>query len=141
MYPFLRSLDWTAIATWDELERAIVALPTAQTRGDAFEEFCHAYFTLHKDLYQVQQVWRFSQIPLTILHGLGGASNQDLGIDGILLHHDATITAYQSKSRANRSDIPSQRELATFYMVSDRADFRGHRRSWMNLPFMSRREA
>jgi predicted helicase len=42
----------------------------------------------------------------------------------MILHYDDTLTAYQSKFRLDRSDIPSQRELSTFYMVSDRADFR-----------------
>ncbi len=41
-----------------------------------------------------------------------------------MLHEDETMTAYQAKFRIDRSSTPSQREVSTFYMVSDRADYR-----------------
>src|SRR5438105_39731 len=116
MYPILHSLDWTHLRSWDDLERAIIALPTEQARGEAFEEFCHAFLSIQKDFYQAQEVWSFQQVPSPILEKLGCSTRQDEGIDGILLHHDGTITAYQAKFRANRADVPSQRELSTFYM-------------------------
>ncbi len=124
MYHFLRSVNWRAITSWDELEKAIVALPDQGARGDAFEEFCHALLTLRRDFYQVRGVWRFSDAPSEVLQRLGCVSRQDEGIDGILLHHDATLTTYQAKFRSDRSDIPTQRELSTFFMVSDKADYR-----------------
>ncbi len=124
MYPALRSINWTRVRSWDDLEKGIISLPTEQARGEIFEEFCQAFLTLQKDFYQAQQVWRFSDVPSQILQKLGCSTHQDEGIDGILLHHDGTITAYQAKFRTNRTDIPSQRELSTFYMVSDRADYR-----------------
>jgi len=124
MYPILKAFDWTRVHTWDSLEKAIIDLPAERARGKAFEEFCHAFFSLQKDLYQAQEVWEFSEIPSQILQKLGCSTHQDEGIDGILLHYDGTITAYQAKFRTNRHDIPSQRELSTFYMVSDRADYR-----------------
>ena len=124
MYPILRKLLESVSKNWDTLESRIIALPTPQERGEAFEEFCHAFFILHKDLYQVKNIWRWSDIPQIILQKLGTPTFQDRGIDGILQHHDGTITAYQAKFRSNRSNTPSQSELSTFYMISDRADFR-----------------
>lgn len=32
------------IQSWDKLERKIAELPTEIKRGNAFEEFCHAFF-------------------------------------------------------------------------------------------------
>lgn len=124
MYPILSQILDSGIQDWDTLEARIISLPTEQKRGEGFEEFCHAFFTLHKDLYQAQNVWRGSDIPQHILQKLGTPTFQDRGIDGLLQHHDGTMTAYQAKFRSNRSDTPSQRELSTFYMISDRADFR-----------------
>lgn len=124
MFPFLSKFDWSKINSWDTLEKAIGQLPSQQDRGEAFEEFCAAFLELHKDYYQATKVWRFQNVPDEILVRLGCSSRQDVGIDGVILHFDDTLTAYQSKFRLTRSDIPSQRELSTFYMVSDRANFR-----------------
>ena len=124
MFPILRRFDWSEIKSWDALEKAIGGLPTQQDRGEAFEEFSAALLELHKDYYQATKIWRFRDVPDEILERLGCSNRQDVGIDGMILHYDDTLTAYQSKFRLDRSDIPSQRELSTFYMVSDRADFR-----------------
>jgi hypothetical protein len=32
------------IQSWDKLEKRIADLPTEMERGNAFEEFCHAFF-------------------------------------------------------------------------------------------------
>jgi predicted helicase len=134
MYSVLRNLNWASISSWDDLEKVIIALPHQQARGEAFEEFCHAYFSIQKDLYQARQVWRYADVPTDLLNKkLGSSSHQDEGIDGILLHYDGTVTAYQAKFRTDRNDIPSQRELSTFYMVSDRADSpsrKGEKSTW-----------
>lgn len=124
MFPILRRFDWSEIKSWDALENAIGGLPTQQDRGEAFEEFSVALLELHKDYYQATKIWRFRNVPDEILERLGCSNRQDVGIDGVILHYDDTLTAYQSKFRLDRSDIPSQRELSTFYMVSDRTDFR-----------------
>ena len=124
MFPILRRFDWSEIKSWDALEKAIGGLPTQQDRGEAFEEFSAALLELHKDYYQATKIWRFRDVPDEILERLGCSNRQDVGIDGMILHYDDTLTAYQSKFRLDRSDIPSQRELSTFYMVSDRVDFR-----------------
>lgn len=124
MFPLLSRFDWNEIRSWEALEKAIGGLPTQQDRGEAFEEFNKVFLELHKDYYQATKIWRFRDVPDEILERLGCSSRQDMGIDGVILHYDNTLTAYQSKFRLDRSDIPSQRELSTFYMVSDRADFR-----------------
>lgn len=124
MYPVLRSFPWDQIRGWNDLESAIIRLESEQARGNAFEEFSYAFFQIQTQLYQVKNLWRFRDLPSAILDRLGTTTNQDKGIDGILLHEDGSITAYQSKFRVDRSQIPSQRELSTFYMVSDRADYR-----------------
>ena len=124
MYRILSTLPWDEISTWPALELAIATLDSEQTRGEAFEEFCHGFFTLHSQLYQITNVWRFRNIPPALLVRLGTNTKQDKGIDGVLLHEDETITAYQAKFRIDRSLTPSQREVSTFYMVSDRADYR-----------------
>ena len=124
MFPILRRFDWSEIKSWDALEKVIGGLPTQQARGEAFEEFSLALLELHKDYYQATKIWRCRDVPDEILDRLGCSTRQDVGIDGVMLHYDNTLTAYQSKFRLDRSDTPSQRELSTFYMVSDRADFR-----------------
>jgi superfamily II DNA or RNA helicase len=124
MFTILRRFDWSDIKSWDALEKAIGGLLAEQDRGEAFEEFSAALLELHKDYYQATKIWRFRDVPDEILERLRCSSRQDVGIDGMILHYDDTLTAYQSKFRLDRSDIPSQRELSTFYMVSDRADFR-----------------
>lgn len=124
MFPILRKFDWSEIKSWEALEKVIGGLPTQQDRGEAFEEFSVAFLELHKDYYQATKIWRFRNVPDEILERLGCSNRQDVGIDGMILHYDDTLTAYQSKFRLDRSDTPSQRELSTFYMVSDRADFR-----------------
>ena len=124
MFPILRRFDWSEIKSWDVLEKAIGGLSTQQDRGEAFEEFSAALLELHKDYYQATKIWRFRDVPDEILERLGCSNRQDVGIDGMILHYDDTLTAYQSKFRLDRSDIPSQRELSTFYMVSDRPDVR-----------------
>src|SRR5680860_1157897 len=102
MYPILSQILESGIQDWGTLEAKIISLPTEQKRGEGFEEFCHAFFTLHKDLYQAQNVWRGPDIPQHILQKLGTPTFQDRGIDGLLQHHDGTITAYQAKFRSNR---------------------------------------
>jgi predicted helicase len=99
MYPILRKLLESVCKNWDTLESRIIALPTPQKRGEAFEEFCHAFFILHKDLYQTQNVWRCADIPQNILQRLGTPTFLNRGIDEILQCHDGIITAYQAKFR------------------------------------------
>lgn len=41
---------------WPSLEKAIEALPTAKARGNVFEEFTFAYFTIKKQMYQIAEI-------------------------------------------------------------------------------------
>jgi len=111
------------IQTWDKLEKRIADLPTEMQRGDAFEEFCHAFFLLDP-VFQFQLVYRHNQIPHSIRERLGYPGIQDLGIDGVGITHEGQIFAYQAKFRSDRKVTPTLRELSTFFTLSDKADWR-----------------
>jgi predicted helicase len=111
------------IQTWDKLEKRIAALPTEMERGNAFEEFCHAFFLLDP-VFQFQKVYRHNEIPHSIRKRLGYPGIQDLGIDGVGITDDGRLFAWQAKFRSDRKITPSLRELSTFFTVSDKADWR-----------------
>lgn len=48
---------------WPSLEKAIEALPTAKARGNVFEEFTFAYFTIKKQMYQIAEIYPSADIP------------------------------------------------------------------------------
>lgn len=50
---------------WPSLEKAIEALPTAKARGNVFEEFTFAYFTIKKQMYQIAEIYTHLQMFLT----------------------------------------------------------------------------
>ena len=111
------------IQTWDKLEQRIAALPTEMERGNAFEEFCHAFFLLDP-VFQFKLVYRHTEIPHSIRERLGYPGIQDLGIDGVGITDDNRLFAWQAKFRSDRKITPSLRELSTFFTVSDKADWR-----------------
>ena len=111
------------IQTWDKLEKRIAALPTEMERGNAFEEFCHAFFLLDP-VFQFQKVYRHNEIPHSIRERLGYPGVQDLGIDGVGITDNNRLFAWQAKFRSDRKITPSLRELSTFFTVSDKADWR-----------------
>jgi predicted helicase len=111
------------IQTWDKLEKRIAGLPTEMERGNAFEEFCHAFFLLDP-VFQFQKVYRHNEIPSSIRERLGYPGIQDLGIDGVGITDDNRLFAWQAKFRSDRKITPSLRELSTFFTVSDKADWR-----------------
>ena len=111
------------IQSWDKLERKIAELPTEIKRGNAFEEFCHAFFLLDP-VFKFKTVYRHNEIPPSIRARLGYPGIQDIGIDGLGITHDEKIFAYQAKFRSDRSTTPTLRELSTFFTVSDKADWR-----------------
>ncbi len=65
---------------------------------------------------------------------MGYPSIQDIGIDGIAVTSDGKLVAYQAKFRRDRNNIPTLRELSTFFTVSDRADWRITITNANNLP-------
>lgn len=111
------------IHTWDSLEKRIAELPTEKQRGNAFEEFCHAFFLLDP-VFQFKEVYRQNEMPPSIRERLGYPGIQDLGIDGIGITHEGRIFAYQAKFRSDRKVTPTLRELSTFFTLSDKADWR-----------------
>ena len=111
------------IQTWDQLEKRIADLPTEIQRGNAFEEFCHAFFLLDP-VFQFKEVYRQNEIPPSIRERLGYPGIQDLGIDGVGITDDGKIFAYQAKFRSDRKVTPTLRELSTFFTLSDKADWR-----------------
>ena len=111
------------ISSWDELESRIAGLPTVQERGEAFEQFCHAFFTLDP-VFQFTTVYRQKEIPPSIRQRLGYPGLQDIGIDGVAVSADDRLTAYQAKFRIDRKNTPTLRELSTFFTMSDKADWR-----------------
>jgi predicted helicase len=111
------------IDTWDSLEKRIAGLPTEMQRGNAFEEFCQAFFLLDP-VFQFREVYRQNEIPPSVRGRLGYPGIQDLGIDGVGITHEGRIFAYQAKFRSDRKVTPSLRELSTFFTLSDKADWR-----------------
>jgi len=111
------------IQTWDKLERKIAELPTEMQRGNAFEEFCHAFFLLDP-VFQFKEVYRHNAIPPSVRQRLGYPGIQDIGIDGVGITDDDRIFAYQAKFRSDRKVTPTLRELSTFFTLSDKADWR-----------------
>lgn len=98
-------------------------LPNERERGEAFEEFCQAFFLLNP-IFQFTKVYRQNEIPHSLRQQLGYPGTQDIGIDGLGQTDDGKLIAYQAKFRTDRSNIPTLRELSTFFTVSDRADWR-----------------
>lgn len=72
---------------WPSLEKAIEALPTAKARGNVFEEFTFAYFTIKKQMYQIAEIYPSADIPDKYRKAfkLGNKQHQDSGVDGPLL--------------------------------------------------------
>src|SRR3990167_4624927 len=111
------------ISSWSDLETRIASLPTEMDRGNAFEEFCHAFFILDP-VFQFKEVYRQKEIPPSILARLGYPGIKDIEIDGVALSNDGKLTAYQAKFRSDRNNTPTLSELSTFFTMSDRADWR-----------------
>jgi len=117
----LRLLD--SVSSWAELESRIGELPSENDRGEAFEQFCQAFFLLDP-VYQFNKVYRQREIPPTLREKLGYPGTKDIGIDGLAVTKEGKLTAYQAKFRKDRSNKPTLKELSTFFTVSDRADWR-----------------
>jgi len=111
------------VSSWAELETRIIGLSSEWERGDAFEQFCHAFFVLDP-VFQFEKVYRHNEIPQSLRQKLGYPGIQDIGIDGLAITIDGKLFAYQCKFRSNRNDTPTLRELSTFLTVSDRANWR-----------------
>ncbi|MBX9722600.1 MAG: DEAD/DEAH box helicase family protein [Candidatus Obscuribacterales bacterium] len=106
--------------SWAALELAINALPTAQEKGEVFEQFVYLYLHLHTDYYQIKELYRAKDIPEKYRKQLA-LENTDYGVDGIWILRDGTCSAYQAKFRESRQSA-TVRELATFWSEAEKAD-------------------
>lgn len=72
---------------WPSLEKAIEALPTAKARGNVFEEFTFAYFTIKKQMYQIAEIYPSADVPDKYRKAfkLGNKQHQDSGVDGLII--------------------------------------------------------
>lgn len=109
---------------WPALERAIEALPTAKARGNVFEEFTFAYFTLKAQMYQISEVYTSADIPdeYRKKYKLGNAQHQDSGVDGLIITNEGKAIAYQCKFRSGRVK-PTYEELTKFWSDGRYCDF------------------
>ena len=69
------------------MEKAIEALPTAKARGNVFEEFTFAYFTIKKQMYQIAEIYPSADVPDKYRKAfkLGNKQHQDSGVDGLII--------------------------------------------------------
>jgi len=70
------------VSSWADLESRIIAPPSEQERGEAFEEFCRLFFILDP-IFQFREVYRQQEILLSLRQRLGCPGIQDIGIDGL----------------------------------------------------------
>lgn len=108
--------------SWASLESQIENLPSAQEKGEVFEQFVFSYLIINKDYYQIDKVYRGKDIPASIRDEFRLEST-DYGVDGIFTLSDGTVAAYQAKFRSNRGSA-TVRELATFWSEASRADYK-----------------
>jgi superfamily II DNA or RNA helicase len=113
---FAASGFFAGLASFEDLEKRIAALPQNKQKGDAFEVFAEAYLATQRK-HDAKQVWPLSATPLDLLGklGLGGA---DYGVDGVLKTLLGDYSAYQAKFRTGRQAM-TWRELSTFMGLAD----------------------
>ncbi|MEY8708418.1 DEAD/DEAH box helicase family protein [Bacteroides faecichinchillae] len=109
---------------WLSLEKAIEALPTAKARGNVFEEFTFAYFTIKAQMYQVAEIYTSADIPDKYRKSLklGNKQHQDSGVDGLIITKEGKSIAYQCKFRSGRVK-PTYEELTKFWSDGRYCDF------------------
>ncbi len=111
-------------SNWPDLEKAIEALPTAKARGNVFEEFTFAYFSIKSQKYQIAEIYTATDIPDSYRKELkiGSRQHHDSGVDGLIITTDGKSIAYQCKFRSGRIK-PSYEELTKFWSDGRYCDF------------------
>lgn len=112
---------YQSFKSWDELESLIEELPTKKMKGDAFEDFVYAYFSIKRDLYQIEEHWPYKKAPLELKLKLG-MDPTDCGADGLIRFKDGSIAAYQAKFRSGRVKPPYE-ELAKLWAEARACDY------------------
>lgn len=111
---------FSGIQSFAELEQRLDAIEDEKARGDAFEVFASAWLAL---FYPAQpDAQHFWPLDAAVAARLNVDAWKDMGIDSVLQYSDA-LTTVQVKYRADRKDL-SWSELATFFGLSERAEFR-----------------
>ena len=120
---------------WDELEKKITTLNDNIIIGEVFEQFVYLYFELHKNMYNIREVYREKDIPKELKERLK-LEPSDYGVDGVIVTEDDKLIAYQAKFRSNRNQ-PTYSELSTFWAESEYADMRCIVSNCYELPLQS----
>lgn len=115
-------LESQVYSNYSELEEKIELLPTTKEKGDAFEDFIYLYFLLHKQKYQIDEVFKITDIPRPLLKKYK-LEKRDSGVDGLVVRDDGLVCGYQVKFRSGR-ERPSYAELAKFWVESKYTDYR-----------------
>jgi superfamily II DNA or RNA helicase/biotin operon repressor len=105
------------VTSFRQLERRIVALPTENDRGAAFEVFAEGYFAT-QPIEKANNVWTERRIPEQLRRRLR-LHSRDVGVDGLIETVTGTLRAYQVKFRTGRPALRWE-ETATFFGLTDR---------------------
>jgi len=109
------------VSSWQELKSRISELDvTEKERGDVFEEFAKAYFTLSKE-HNFKSVYKLSEAPRNVLEDLNLYKRDILGVDGICIDHDGKTYAYQAKFRTGVKSL-TKNDISMFLGYSEKAD-------------------
>ena len=113
----LRTGLFDRVTSFRQLERRIVALPTENDRGAAFEVFAEGYFAT-QPIEKAKNVWTERRIPEQLRRRLR-LHSRDVGVDGLIETVTGTLRAYQVKFRTGRPALRWE-ETATFFGLTDR---------------------
>lgn len=105
---------------WSSLEKEIEKLPTTYDKGEVFEQFVYAYLLLSKQLYQISELYRSTEIPKKYLDKYK-LEKKDSGVDGLIILNNGKGAGYQVKFRTDRKK-PSYDELAKFWVEAQHTD-------------------
>jgi len=106
----------TGVASFEELEARIAALPTQVERGAAFEVFAEGWFATQR-IAQARQIWPGDSPPLSLQEKLR-LPLRDMGVDGIVETATDELFCYQAKFRRGRPAL-TWTELSTFFGLTD----------------------
>ena len=113
--PALANL-FTDVATFQELEERIAALPDERIRGAAFEVFAEAWLATQR-LPQARNLWPGDSVPSKVQSRLH-LPLKDMGVDGVFDTVLDEYVCYQAKFRSGRPSL-AWTEIATFFGLAD----------------------
>ncbi len=104
------------VATFQELEERIAALPNERIRGAAFEVFAEAWLATQR-LSQARNLWPAESVPSEAQSKLH-LPLKDMGVDGVFDTALDEYVCYQAKFRSGRPSLVWT-EIATFFGLAD----------------------